>query len=157
MNFRNLSENRTTVMIVFVLLLILGVILTVYRMTSREPQDATGLQRDASSTRTALALTSQSLLGPFPTPTAPTATASQIPSPTWTPTRTPTRTPTSTATPVVFITLTARTTVPRATFTNTPRPPATSTRIPTRTQVPPTRTPVPPTAPPTTPPPTSYQ
>ena len=138
MNFRNLRENRVNEMIMFAVLLRLGLILAVYVLTSQESPDAARMQRNASSTRTALALTSQALLGPFPTFTAPTVTASEIPSPTSTPTRTPTRTPTSTATPVVFVTFTARTIQPRATFTNTPRPPATSTPRPTRTRVPPT-------------------
>lgn len=155
MNFRNLRENRVNIMILFAVLFILGVILAVYRLTSRKPPDPADLERNASSTRTALALTSQALLGPFPTATAPTATASAIPSPSETPTRTPTRTRTPTATPEVFITFTARTLAVRATFTNTPRPTLTRTPVPPR----PTNTPVPPTAVPPEPPttqPTSY-
>ena len=137
-------------MILFAVLFILGLILAVYTLNSRELPDASNLQRHASSTRTALALTSDALLGPFPTSTAP--------SPTWTHTRTPTRTRTPTATPDVLITFTARTLDPRATFTNTPRPPATSTPRPTRTPVPPrpTNSPVPPTVPPPTQQPTTY-
>ena len=73
MNFRTLRENRAQIMIVFALLFILGVILAVYRLTSRVTPDANEMQRNASSTRTALALTSGALLGPFPTSTAPTA------------------------------------------------------------------------------------
>ena len=136
MNFRYFRENRANAMILFGVLLILGLILAVYALTSLESPDAAGLQRDAKSTRTALALTAQALLGPFPTSTAPTATASEISSPTWTPTRTPTRTRTPTSTPITFITFTARTNQPRVTFTSTPRPPATSTPRPTRTRVP---------------------
>ena len=74
MNFRYLRENRMNVLIVFALLFILGVILAVYTLTSRESPGGAN-QQDASSTRTALALTSQALLGPFPTSTLPTATA----------------------------------------------------------------------------------
>ena len=138
MNFRYLRENRMNILIVFALLFILGVILAVYTLTSRESPGAANTQQDASSTRTALALTSQALLGPFPTSTLPTATATEIFTPTWTPTRTPTRTHTPTATPVVIVTFTARTNQPRHTFTSTPRPLATATPRPTRTRVPPT-------------------
>lgn len=122
-------------MIVFAVLFILGVILAVYTLTSRKSPDAANLQRGASSTRTALALTSQALLGPFPTATAPSATPSETPGPTGTSTRTPTRTRTPTATPEVFVTFTARTLESRATFTNTPPPTATRTLRPT---IPPT-------------------
>ena len=140
MNFRYLRENRMNVLIVFALLFILGVILAVYTLTSRESPGAANSEQDASSTRTALALTSQALLGPFPTSTLPTATATEIFTPTWTPTRTPTRTPTPTATTAVIVTFTARTNQPRSTFTSTPRPPATATPRPTRTRVPPPTT-----------------
>ena len=122
-------------------LLLIGLILAVYALTSRRSPDVAQMQRNAASTRTALALTSQALLGPFPTFTAPTPTASETPPPTFTPTRTPTRTPTYTPSPIVFITFTARTNVPRATFTNTPRPTPTRTPQPppaTATHVPPT-------------------
>jgi len=140
-------------MILFAVLLLLGLVLVIYAIVNRRAPDAAQQQRDANSTGTALALTSDALLGPFPTATAPTATASEIPSPTGTPTRTPTRTPTSTPTPRVFITLTARTDQPRSTFTNTVRPPATSTPRPTQTRRPPTAIPTNPPATPTLPPP----
>ena len=140
MNFRYLRENRMNILIVFALLFILGVILAVYTLTSRGSPGGANSQQEARSTRTALALTSQALLGPFPTSTLPTATATEVFTPTWTPTRTPTRTPTPTATPVVFVTFTARTNQPRPTFTSTPRPPATATPRPPR----PTNTPRPP-------------
>lgn len=149
MNFRTLRETRVNVMILFAVLLILGVILAVYTLTSRESPDAADLHQGASSTRTALALTSQALLGPFPTATAPTATASNTPGPSETPTPTPTRTRTPTATPQVFITFTARTLAVRATFTNTARPTLTRTAVPAR----PTITRIPPTVAPTEPPP----
>src|SRR5688572_27397468 len=136
---------------VLAVLLFIGLILVVYALASRETPDITQTQRNASNTRTAVALTSQALLGPFPTSTAPTQTASETPSLTLTPTRTPTNTRTPTQTPIPFITFTASTDVPRATFTNTPRPPATSTPRPTRTRTPqpprPTNTRIPTTPP----------
>lgn len=108
-----------------------------------------------SSTRTALALTAQLLLGPFPTSTAPSATASTTPSITPTVTRTATRTLSPTPTRFMFASLTPRTAAPGANPTNTVRPTQTATAIPpTKTPVPPTRTatnPPPPTSPPATP------
>ena len=140
MNFRVSGENRAILQFVFVGLFLIGFIVTIYTLLSSIPPDAGDAQRHASGTRTAIVLTSQALLGPFPTSTAPTPTASNIPSATFTPTRTPTRTPTSTATPVVVITFTANTNEPRV--TDTARP----TARPTNTRVPPTRRPTQPTS-----------
>src|SRR5688572_15063057 len=63
----------------------------------------------ANSTRTSIALTSQALLGPFPTATGPTRTPSHTPSITPTPTLTPTSTPTRTPVRYFINTSTPRT------------------------------------------------
>src|SRR5215216_3095642 len=100
----------------------------------------------ANSTRTAIALTSQALYGPFPTATGPTVTPSKIPSLTPTPTGTPSNTPTPTLVRYFIDTSTPRTLVPRIDLTSTAAaptepPPSTSTSAPpaTRTSVPPTQ------------------
>ena len=63
----------------------------------------------SNSTRTAIALTYQALMGPFPTATGPTPTPSWTPSMTSTPTPTPTVTPTPTAVRYFLNTSTPRT------------------------------------------------
>jgi hypothetical protein len=97
---------------------------------------------NANSTRTAIALTSQALFGPFPTATGPTPTPSWTPSMTPTPTLTPRNTPTPTRVRYFINTSTPRTLVPQnSTFTNIP-PAATQTAPrPTRTSSPPTQPP----------------
>jgi hypothetical protein len=140
---RAIKGNRMYLQALLAILFILGLILVLYALTSRESPDTLEAQRNANSTRTAVALTSQALLAPFPTSTAPTSTPSETPSQTLTPTRTPTNTRTPTQTPIPFITLTARTGAPGATLTSTPRPTRTQTQRPrptaTRTRrVPPT-------------------
>ncbi|HJR80601.1 MAG TPA: hypothetical protein VJ821_11045 [Anaerolineales bacterium] len=148
LNFlREIRENRMALQALFVGLFFIGLILLVNALTSRETVDTAQLQRDADSTRTAVALTSDALLGPFPTSTAPTATITVTARPSITPTTTPTETVTSSPTPILLFTWTPRTSVPRATFTSTPRPTRTRTPVPPRptsTRVPPTRTPPPP-------------
>ena len=87
----------------------------------------------SNSTRTAIALTFQALLGPFPTATGPTPTPSWTPSMTSTPTVTPSITPTPTRVRYFLNTSTPRTLVPGAPSTVQPQP--------TRTSVPATQQP----------------
>jgi hypothetical protein len=118
-------------------------------LTFRGPDMDSGAFGGAASTKTALALTSDALLGPFPTSTVPTQTPSEIPTITSTmPTATPssTRTPTPTAT--FLSTATLRTREPG------PTPTGPGTLVPTSTRLDPTRTSVPPTNTPESPPPT---
>lgn len=118
----------------------------------------------ANSTRTSIALTSNALLGPFPTATGPTRTPSYTPSITPTPTVTASATPTSTPIRYFIDTATPRTLVPgleQTTIAGTPvRPtstsaPPTEPRRPTATSIPATDPPRQPTNPPqaTNPPP----
>jgi hypothetical protein len=134
-NFTISGENRARLQVLFAGLLLIGLIAAVATAMVRSSPGGGDTQGDANGTGTAIALTSEALLGPFPTATAPSATASDIPSATPLPTLTPTRTPTLTASAVVIVTLTERTSLPRPTFTQT--------RVPTRTPVPPTSTPRP--------------
>src|SRR5215216_2601238 len=67
------------------------------------PLDAATAQRIARRMGTALVPTSQALLCPFPTSTAPSVTASDVSWPTSTATITPSRMPTSIVRPVVLI------------------------------------------------------
>ena len=71
-----------------------------------------GVNSRVSGTRTAIALTSGALLGPFPTGTRPTSTASKTPTITPTPTLTPTNTPTRTPRRFFIDTATPRASVP---------------------------------------------
>ena len=114
----------------------------------------------ANGTRTAIALTSRALYGPFPTATGPTPTITNTP----TLTETPTTTPSNTATPTPFRffidTATPRTPNPKSQATSVPvNPPTQSSIRPTNTsapQVQPTSPPAQPTSPPpqpTSPPP----
>src|ERR1051325_5188295 len=111
-------------------------------------------QKGAPGTKTAIALTQQFLLGPFPTGTRPTPTASKTPTTTPTSTLTPTITLTPTAIRYFFDTLTPRTKAPGITtispliptFTaqvvvNTPIPvrPTNTVVRPTNTSAPPIR------------------
>ena len=66
----------------------------------------------ANSTRTSIALTSQALFGPFPTPTGPTPTPSRTRPPTSSPTPTPSTTPSPTPIRYFIDTGTPRTLVP---------------------------------------------
>lgn len=94
----------------------------------------------ANSTRTAIALTSQALYGPFPTATGPTVTPSWTPSMTPTPTLTPSNTPTQTPVRYFIDTSTPRTLVPRIDETSTN---VSQTEPPQPTSVPPTQRPHP--------------
>ena len=147
-----IREYRVYLQMLLIVLIFIGFLLAAYGLTAPETQDAAQSGRNALSTRTALALTSDALLGPFPTSTAPTPTASDTPAPTFTPTPTPTVTRTTTATPFAFTSFTPRVVSTRSTFTSTPRPTRTRTPVaprPTNTRVPPSATqPPPPTNPP---------
>ena len=103
----------------------------------------------ASSTRIALALTSQSLYGPFPTPTGPTPTPSRTPTDTFTPTVTPSVTPTETSVRYFIDTATPRT--PIANQGTIPLPGSTSVPAPTHPPIQATSVPVQPTSPPAQP------
>jgi len=106
-----------------------------YVITFRRPS-VLGLEvfTRANSTRTAIALTSKALYGPFPTATGPTPTASKTrtvtPTPTMTPTTTPSPTPfrffIDTATPRTAIPHTRTTLVPASTFAPVPNTPVQS-------------------------------
>ena len=103
----------------------------------------------ANSTRTAIALTSQALYGPFPTATGPTVTASWTPSMTPTPTVTPSYTPTPTLVHYFIDTSTPRTLVPKIGGTSTGVPTSVQpTSVQPTDRPPATRTSVPPTQPP---------
>ena len=91
----------------------------------------------SNSTRTAIALTFQALLGPFPTATGPTPTPSWTPSMTSTPTVTPSITPTPTRVRYFLNTSTPRTLVPGPTSIGAP----TARPQPTRTSAPATQQP----------------
>lgn len=123
----------------------------------RGPDRDAGAFGGAAGTKTALALTSDALLGPFPTSTVPTQTPSDIPTITSTiPTATPSSTRTPTPTASFLPTATLRTRLPGSTPTSAATLVSTSTRVnPTRTFVPRTSTPVPATDTPEPPPPTS--
>src|SRR5688572_28172090 len=84
----------------------------------------------ANRTRTAIALTSNALLGPFPTATGPTPTPPRPRESTPTPTVTWTPSPTATRTPFVWSTGTLRTGLPSATSTRTATLRPTATRTP---------------------------
>jgi hypothetical protein len=159
----NRKENRISLQILFISILCIGLLLIVYAMGfRRSPLDAE-VRQEANSTKTALALTADSLLGPFPTSTAPTPTASDTPTLTPTiPTATPTITRTLTPTRTLIPTFTPRTQQPRPTGTGTAiaapptfRPSATTAPIlPTNTSIPPTNPPPDTNTPEPPPPPT---
>jgi len=163
----NLKENRFYLQALKGIGLFIGLLIVSW-IVFRAPNDNVDAPRNASSTRTAIALTAGALMGPFPTATGPTPTASKTP--TITPTFT--STPTSTLSPTPFryfiSTATPRTAVPRSNTafpsiasstvfaaTHTPIPPI----QPTNTSAPPAQpTDPPPTLiPPTDPPPTPVQ
>lgn len=144
----------------FYLQVVLGCVLCIfltglfYAITFRRPSVlGLGGSLRANSTRTALALTSRALYGPFPTATGPTPTPTKTPANTPTTTITPSNTTTSTPIHYFIDTVTPRTpissgaaTVPAA-FTLAPTNPplqATNTSAPIR----PTSPPVQPTSPP---------
>lgn len=162
----NVNQNRFYIQAVLVGSLLLGLILFLWNSLGLS-SDADAPRR-ANSTRTAIALTEQALLGPFPTATGPTPTASSTPTMAFTPTVTRTNTPTFTPFRYFINTATPRTpfarnaapslptsTSPALVSTSTPPPPA----QPTNTSAPPPILPTnpPPTSPPqpTSPPSTS--
>ena len=138
----NSQQNRIRLQILFISIFGLGLLLLAYLFASRRsPLDAEAVQ-GANSTKTALAMTAGALLGPFPTSTVPTTTASDTPTLTPTlPTVTPSVTRTPTPTQTLILTFTTRTNQPRSTTL--------PTSIPSRTPIPPSKTPVKPTIMPT--------
>ena len=123
------------VVLACLLLLFLG---TLSYLISLVQPSVSGLElfARANRTRTAIALTSNALLGPFPTATGPSPTPPRTPEGTLTPTVTWTPSLTPTRTPFVWSTGTLRTGLPSAsatvTRTATLRP--TATRTPTRSR-----------------------
>src|ERR1051325_1628054 len=110
-----------------------------------------GVSSRAGSTRTAIALTSRALYGPFPTATGHTPTASKTRTATPTPTIMPSNTASSTPIHYFIDTATPRTAIPQGGATPFPGVTSTSAPLPTQplsTQPLPTRTSVPPTIPP---------
>jgi len=139
----NRKEKQVYIQVLVGCLLCLFLTGVFFVITFRRPSVlGLGVSGRVSGTRTALALTSNALYGPFPTSTGPTPTASK----TRTITPTPTLTPSDTATPTplrFFIdTATPRTLVPHSESTSIPVP---------ATQVPPINPPIQPTAPPAQP------
>jgi hypothetical protein len=122
-----------------------------YVITFRRPS-VLGLEvfSRANGTRTAIALTSRALYGPFPTATGPTPTVTKTPTLTATPTVTPSNTPTPTPFRFFIDTPTPRTLVPKG------QPTSIISNPPTQPPVQPTSPPpqpTPPPAQPTSPPP----
>jgi hypothetical protein len=106
----------------------------------------------SNATRTALALTSVALYGPFPTATGPSPTITKTPTVTPTSTLTPSNTPSPTPIRYFIDTSTPRTPIPRSAATSIPGsvptdPPAQSTQPPSQ----PTQPPSQPTQPPAQP------
>lgn len=133
------KENRIPIQILLATLLCIGALLLIYTFAFRHSPMDTEAQQKANGTKTALALTSGALLGPFPTSTAPTATPSDTPTLTPTlPTATPTVTRTPSPTRTLIPTFTPRTSEAHSTTTASPI-------IPSGTPIPPSRTPVRPT------------
>jgi hypothetical protein len=117
-----------------------------YVITFKRPS-VLGLEVFARSngTRTAIALTSRALYGPFPTATGPTPTVTKTPTLTETPTVTPSNTPTPTPFRFFIDTPTPRTPIPKSQATANPPAQATS--------APPAQATQPPAQPPNTSPP----
>lgn len=152
MNSNFIKGNRVQLQVLLQILMCIGLILVAYAgifgNTIRGSIDA---QRSASSTKTAIAMTAGALMGPFPTATVPTATASNIPTITSTiPTPTPTATRTLAPTATLLQSPTPRTrdsnpaAPPAAVSTNQPNPPTSAPTDPP----PPTDEPPPATEPP---------
>jgi hypothetical protein len=126
----------------FLLGLLLFIFLTVlsYLLGLIQPSiSGLALFARSNSTRTAIALTFQALMGPFPTATGPTPTPSWTPSLTPTPTITPSNTPTPTRVRYFINTGTPRTLVPGQLPTSIGAP--TQRPQPTRTSAPATQQP----------------
>jgi len=145
---------------------ILFISLIVLMWITFRPSTDVNAQRNVPGTKTALALTQQFLLGPFPTGTRPTPTASKTPTATPTVTLTPTTTLTPTAIRYFIDTLAPRTRAPSFNPVSPFIPTSTAQAVintpipvqPTNTSGPPIQpTNPPPTSPPqpTSPPPTS--
>ena len=110
------GDNPELRQVVLACLLLLFLATLIYLISLIQPS-VSGLEllTRANRTRTAIALTSNALLGPFPTGTGPTPTAPRTPGGTLTPTVTWTPSATATRTPLVWSTATLRTGLPSAT------------------------------------------
>lgn len=163
----NLTKNRTRWFVLVQILLCMGLAFVAYGLVFNRSQ-VLGLedQKNVDSTKTALVGTAQALLGPFPTATVPTSTATDTATATplisATPTMTASLTPSPSNTPTRFVSGTPRdsnssgssgiqkpSSTPRATYTNS-APTHAPTQLPPPTD-PPTQPP-PPTDPPIEPP-----
>ena len=144
MNF-SWKENRIPLQALLGVLLCIFLTGLFYVITFRRPS-VLGLEvaSRANSTRTALALTSRALYGPFPTSTGPTPTITKTRTLTPTPTETPSNTPSPTPIRYFIDTATPRTLVPNSGSTLIPA----STTIPTNQSIQPTSPPAQPTQPP---------
>jgi hypothetical protein len=143
----NWKENRIPLQALLGVLLCIFLTGLFYVITFRRPS-VLGLEvfSRANSTKTALALTSRALYGPFPTATGPTPTSTKTRTPTPTPTETPSKTPSPTPIRYFIDTATPRTLVPHGG----------STLSSASTSIPP-NPPIQPTSPPAQPPPQSTQ
>jgi hypothetical protein len=143
----NWKENRIPLEVLLGVLLCIFLTGLFYVITFRRPS-VLGLEvvSRANSTRTALALTSRALYGPFPTATGPTPTITKTRTVTPTPTMTPSNTPSPTPIRYFIDTATPRTPIPNSGAT--PIPGSTSAPIPTNPPAQPTQPPAQPTNPP---------
>jgi hypothetical protein len=111
----NRQEKQVYIQVLVGCLLCLFLTGVFFVITFRRPSVlGLGISARVSGTRTALALTSNALYGPFPTATGPTPTASKTRTITPTPTLTPSDTPTPTPLRFFIDTATPRTLVPRS-------------------------------------------
>lgn len=145
MNF-NWEKNQAYVQVLLGCLLCIFLTGLFYVITFKRPS-VRGLEvfTRSNGTRTALALTSQALYGPFPTATGPTPTITKTRTLTPTPTVTPSNTPSPTPLRFFIDTATPRTAMPPSARTSIPA--STSVQIPpTDPLAQPTLPPVQPTA-----------
>lgn len=160
MNF-NWKENRAALQVLLGCVLCIFLTGLFYVITFKRPS-VLGLEvfNRSNGTRTAIALTSQALYGPFPTATGPTPTITKTP--TVTPTATLTFTMTASSTPIRFFidTSTPRTPLAPAGRTSIAPSALAPTSVSVHTPIPPTNPPVQATQPavqPTQPPPQPTQ
>ena len=142
----NLKEHRAALQVLLGCLLCIFLTGLFYVITFRRPS-VLGLEvfSRSNGTRTALAMTSQALYGPFPTATGPSPTVTKTPTITPTATATPSNTPTPT--PLRFFIDTATPRTPNPNHPTSISPP-TSGSFPTNPPSQPTQPPLQPTQPP---------
>jgi hypothetical protein len=152
----NWKENRIPLQALLGVLLCIFLTGLFYVITFRRPS-VLGLEvaSRANSTKTALALTSRALYGPFPTATGPTPTVTKTPTITPTPTLTPSKTPSPTPIRYYIDTATPRTPIPSGGATSIPG--STAAPAPTNPPIQPPQPPVQPTQPAVQPPPQPTQ